>query len=150
MAGNPEKSKSEAFLQRCTRVWGPKGVWSRIVASVPGLRALWPDAVYPAGMQEQLDSGMIPVKFAECLEYNQLIKTCCRQVENMGARLFKTNRRLRYPDMWVATCRECGCNHIRVRHDPVRLGRDETLGERIANSTSILDHPYNSAPEGDL
>lgn len=93
-----------------------------------------------------VEAGIVPVKFAECLEHNQLLRPCCRKIENMTARLFKTDPRLPQPDGFVATC-SCGRNHIRVRHDPGRFNAAETEAERIARATHILDQPFDSAPK---
>lgn len=106
----------------------------------------------PAGfpMAALLEAGIVPAKFGECLEHNQLLRACCRRPENMTARLFKSNPRLAQPDGFVATC-VCGRNHIRVRNDPVRLGVRESEAEKLARASSILDQPYDSAPKtGDV
>lgn len=94
-------------------------------------------------MKELLDCRIIPRKFAEALEYNQKLRLCCRKVENMTARLFKSDDRLSVPDIFVATC-TCGRSHIRVAHDPVRYGEGETEEEKIANARSILNQPFES------
>lgn len=101
-------------------------------------------------MKPLVEGGILPVKLAECLEHNQLLRACCRDIGNMTAWLFKTDPRLPRPDGFVASCR-CGRNHIRVRCDPVRLGVKESEAEKLARATSILDHPFDSAPKtGDV
>lgn len=112
----------------------------------------WLATKQPAGfpMLPLLEAEIIPAKFGECLEHNQLLRACCRKPENMTARLFKSNPRLAQPDGFVATC-VCGRNHIRVRNDPVRLGVKESEAEKLARASSILEQPYESAPKtGDV
>lgn len=57
---------------------------------------------------------MFPRKYSECLEHNQKIKICCRHMENVEGRTYKTNPNLPGPDLFIATCKECGCNHYRL------------------------------------
>ncbi len=99
-------------------------------------------------MSELLESGIIPKKFADCLEYNNALNSCCRNISNMRARLFKSHEDLPHPDIFVATCK-CGRNHIRVRADPVRYGVNHSHEEKLAAATSILHQPYNSGVKYD-
>lgn len=112
----------------------------------------WLATKKPAGfpMLPLLEAGILPAKFGDCLEHNQLLRACCRKLENMTARLYRSDPRLPHPDIFVATC-SCGRNHIRVRAEPVRLGVRESEAEKIARATSILEQPFESAPKtGDV
>jgi hypothetical protein len=66
----------------------------------------------PVGGPRKMDS--FPRKYSECLEHNQKIKICCRHMENVTGRLYKTHPDLKGPDLFIATCGECGCNHYRL------------------------------------
>lgn len=56
--------------------------------------------------------GLIPVKFIECLEQNQLIKSCCRHPENHDIEAFKSHPDEKAPDIYVFHC-TCGRKHTR-------------------------------------
>jgi len=43
-----------------------------------------------------------------------MVKECCKKPENLDV--------LTLPDRTVSTCRVCGCRHIRVSVDPLRVG----------------------------
>ncbi|MGI9489094.1 MAG: hypothetical protein ACR2RF_25055 [Geminicoccaceae bacterium] len=66
----------------------------------------------PVGNAKEM--GMFPKRYSECLEYNQKIKICCRHMENVTGRLYKTHPDLNGPDLFIATCGVCGCNHYRL------------------------------------
>jgi hypothetical protein len=83
-------------------------------------------------MTDWMASGLVPVKFSECVEYNQKLNSCCRHIENMTGRVYKTDISLPFPDLFIVTC-ICGRNHRRLRVDPVN-----------GAPTSIFDHPYES------
>lgn len=63
---------------------------------------------------------MFPRKYSECLEHNQKIKLCCRHMDNVTGRMFASPTAPRdengkvLPDIFIATCEECGCNHYRM------------------------------------
>lgn len=56
---------------------------------------------------------MFPRKYSECMEHNQKINLCCRHMENLTGRLYKTQPDLPGPDLFVATC-TCGRSHYRL------------------------------------
>jgi len=64
------------------------------------------------GPRQAMD--MLPRKYSECLEHNQQLKLCCRHIENITAQMYKTHPELAAPDLLVATCAVCGCNHYRL------------------------------------
>lgn len=72
----------------------------------------------PEHVREQVGKArgmdMFPRKWSECLEHNQKIKICCRHMENVKGRTYKTNPNLPGPDLFIATCEVCGCNHYRL------------------------------------
>ena len=82
-------------------------------------------------MSDWQRSGLVPAKFWESLEYNQGLNTCCRNMENMTGRVYRTPTAV-YPDLFIATC-TCGRNHYRLRLDPVN-----------GKPSSIFDHPFDS------
>ena len=55
-----------------------------------------------------------PLKYGQSLERNQKLKICCRHMENMSGQMYKTYTALDGPDMFIATCSECGCKHYRI------------------------------------
>jgi hypothetical protein len=57
--------------------------------------------------------AMFPKKYSEALEYNQKINICCRHMENITGRTYKTHPDLPGPDLFIATC-ICGRNHYRL------------------------------------
>lgn len=65
----------------------------------------------PVGGPRSMDT--FPRKYSECLEHNQKINLCCRHMENVTGRLYKTNPNLPGPDLFIATC-TCGRNHYRL------------------------------------
>lgn len=99
----------------------PPQVSEQILRLGPAFYSDLPSAERPPGPQwekEQIGPArpmdMFPRKYSECLEYNQKIKICCRHMENVTGRVFKTHPDLKGPDLFIATCRECGCNHYRL------------------------------------
>lgn len=72
----------------------------------------------PIGPRRSMD--MFPRKYSECLEHNQKIKICCRHMENITGQMYHSPSCERndhgdpLPDIFIATCSECGCNHYRM------------------------------------
>jgi len=56
---------------------------------------------------------MFPAKYTWGLERNQKINLCCRHMENVTGRTYKTHPDLPGPDLFVATC-TCGRSHYRM------------------------------------
>ena len=65
-------------------------------------------------MSESLPMYKFPAKYSHTLERNQKLKLCCRHMENVLGRLFKTNPDLKHADLFIATCQVCGCKHHRL------------------------------------
>lgn len=66
----------------------------------------------PTGPARGMD--IFPRKYSEALEHNQRIKLCCRHMENVTGQTFKTSTANGGPDLFVATCQDCGRNHYRL------------------------------------
>lgn len=56
--------------------------------------------------------NLIPIKFIEALEQNQLIASCCRHPENHDIEAFKSHPDEKAPDIYVFHC-TCGRKHRR-------------------------------------
>lgn len=57
--------------------------------------------------------GLIPEKFLEALEYNQMIASCCRHPENHDIEAFRSRAEETAPDVYVFHCNGCGRKHRR-------------------------------------
>lgn len=55
---------------------------------------------------------MLPVKYIEALEQNQLIPSCCRHPENHDIEAFKSRPEEAAPDIYIFHC-TCGRKHRR-------------------------------------
>lgn len=55
---------------------------------------------------------MLPVKYIEALEQNQLIPSCCRHPENHDIEAFKSRPEEASPDIYIFHC-TCGRKHRR-------------------------------------
>lgn len=64
----------------------------------------------PRQLVASLPSGLIPVKYFEALEQNQLIASCCRHPENHDIEAFKSNENEPIPDIYIFYC-GCGRQH---------------------------------------
>ncbi len=64
---------------------------------------------------------LIPVKYIEALEHNQLIASCCRHPENHDIEAWKSKEDEPVPDIYIFHC-TCGRQHRRfcVGRDDVR------------------------------
>lgn len=56
--------------------------------------------------------GLIPARFLEALEHNQMIASCCRHPENHEIEAFKSRTEETAPDVYIFHCR-CGRQHRR-------------------------------------
>ena len=56
--------------------------------------------------------GLIPPRFLEALEHNQMIASCCRHPEDHDIEAFKSRAEETAPDIYVFHCR-CGKQHRR-------------------------------------
>jgi hypothetical protein len=56
--------------------------------------------------------NLIPIKYIEALEQNQLISSCCRHPENHDIEAFKSTPEEPIPDIYVFHC-TCGRKHTR-------------------------------------
>jgi hypothetical protein len=56
---------------------------------------------------------LIPQRFRDTLEQNQLIAHCCRHPENHEIEAFRSKEEERAPDIYVFHC-TCGKRHIRL------------------------------------
>jgi hypothetical protein len=56
--------------------------------------------------------NLIPARFREDLEQNQLIASCCRHPENHDIEAFKTSEKEAAPDIYILYC-TCGRKHRR-------------------------------------
>lgn len=56
--------------------------------------------------------SLIPIRFFETLEQNQLIASCCRHPENHEIEALKSSESERAPDIYVFHC-TCGRKHRR-------------------------------------
>lgn len=106
-----------------TMHFGPEGKQVEICPRVP-VRALMNDAI-----------KMLPVRYMEALEHNQLIKSCCRHPENHDIIAFKSHPDLDDPDIYQFICDQCGNVHTRFlcegvafsdihdefKHEPARV-----------------------------
>ena len=63
---------------------------------------------YPVAKLGQL----IPLKFIEALEQNQMISSCCRHPENHDVEAFKSKPEEPAPDIYIFHC-TCGRKHRR-------------------------------------
>lgn len=57
--------------------------------------------------------GLIPAKFFEALEHNQLLSSCCRHPENHDIEAFRSRAEEEAPDVYVFHCNGCGRQHRR-------------------------------------
>lgn len=60
-------------------------------------------------------SGLLPVKYIEALEQNQLISSCCRHPENHDIEAWfscEEERQKGVPDIYINYC-TCGRRHVR-------------------------------------
>jgi hypothetical protein len=55
---------------------------------------------------------LIPARFRETLEQNQLISSCCRHPEDHDIEAFRSVEAEKAPDIYVLYCK-CGRKHIR-------------------------------------
>lgn len=55
---------------------------------------------------------LIPAKFIEALEQNQMISSCCRHPENHEIEAFKSKPEETAPDIYIFHC-TCGRKHTR-------------------------------------
>lgn len=55
---------------------------------------------------------LLPVKYMEALEQNQLIASCCRHPENHEIEAFKSRPDEKAPDIYIFHC-TCGRKHTR-------------------------------------
>lgn len=56
--------------------------------------------------------GLIPSKYIEALEQNQMLHSCCRHPENHDIEAFKSRAEEDVPDIYVFHC-TCGRKHRR-------------------------------------
>ena len=56
--------------------------------------------------------GLIPPKYIEALEQNQMLRSCCRHPENHDIEAFKSRAEEAAPDIYIFHCR-CGRQHRR-------------------------------------
>lgn len=56
--------------------------------------------------------GLIPQKYFEALEHNQMLRSCCRHPENHDIEAFKSRAEEAAPDVYVFYC-PCGKKHRR-------------------------------------
>lgn len=63
---------------------------------------------YPVAKLGQL----IPTKYIEALEHNQMISSCCRHPENHDIEAFKSKPSEPMPDIYIFHC-TCGRKHTR-------------------------------------
>jgi hypothetical protein len=56
--------------------------------------------------------GLLPVKYIEALEQNQLIAHCCRHPENHEVEAFYSSEKEKAPDIYIFHC-TCGRQHRR-------------------------------------
>jgi hypothetical protein len=57
-------------------------------------------------------AGLLPAKYYEALEQNQLLHSCCRHPENHDIEAFKSNPDETVPDIYILHC-TCGRKHTR-------------------------------------
>jgi len=55
---------------------------------------------------------LIPARFREALEQNQLIASCCRHPENHDIEAFRSKEEEKAPDIYILHC-GCGRRHFR-------------------------------------
>jgi len=56
--------------------------------------------------------GLIPLKYIEALEQNQMLRSCCRHPENHDIEAWKSRPEEAAPDVYVFHC-TCGRKHRR-------------------------------------
>ena len=56
--------------------------------------------------------GLIPARYFEALEHNQMLRSCCRHPENHDIEAFKSRAEETAPDVYVFHC-PCGRKHRR-------------------------------------
>lgn len=56
---------------------------------------------------------LIPSRFRETLEQNQLIASCCRHPENHDIEAFRSSEKEAAPDIYILYC-TCGRKHRRL------------------------------------
>ena len=78
------------------------------------MKAEWPVTQVPACPRYPVKKlgGLIPTKFIEALEQNQLILSCCRHPENHDIEAFKSHPDEKVPDIYIFHC-QCGRKHRR-------------------------------------
>jgi hypothetical protein len=64
---------------------------------------------YPVAKLKRL----IPDRFLEALEHNQMLQSCCRHPENHEVEAFKSRTEETAPDVYVFHCVSCGRQHRR-------------------------------------
>ena len=65
----------------------------------------------------------LPIKVSHMLEHNQLIKLCCRHMENIQATLYRSMTAPEgKPDWIICECQKCGCKHHRVELEGCKFG----------------------------
>ncbi len=71
--------------------------------------------VPPKQLGDAVPMMSVAKKYCDGLEQNQKIKLCCRHMENVTARFYKTATQPEHlgPDLLISTCGKCGCNHYR-------------------------------------
>jgi hypothetical protein len=57
---------------------------------------------------------LIPPRFREVLEQNQLLELCCRHTEEHEIEAFKSREDEPAPDIYILYCSECGRRHRRL------------------------------------
>lgn len=133
----PTEPSIDTYLSTRVRVYGPH--WFSRIAALFG----WKRFAYPEMMSDWIESGLVPAKFWQTIEFNQKLHLCCRHMTSMTGKVYKSDPRLPHPDIFNAKC-ACGRNHIRFAHDTVRYDINETEEDKIANARSIFDQPYES------
>ena len=76
-----------------------------------GIEGVRHPAPFEAGPPQPM--GNFPAKYAETLERNQKLHTCCRHTEGHTGQMFKTQPDMTAPDVFIATCGACGRKHYR-------------------------------------
>jgi hypothetical protein len=78
------------------------------------MKPVRPDTITPACPRYPVAKlrGLIPIKFLEALEQNQLISSCCRHPEEHEIEAFRSRPEEKAPDIYVFHCR-CGRQHRR-------------------------------------
>ena len=56
--------------------------------------------------------GLIPLKYIEALEQNQMLRSCCRHPENHDIEAFMSRAEEAAPDVYIFHC-SCGRKHRR-------------------------------------